>query len=341
MKPSIKQVARLADVSVATVSHVLNKTKKVMPETEKRVLDAIKLLDYRVNPIARNLRSGKSKMIGFVVSDLSNPHFIAVYQGLEQVLHAYGYKILIEDSKEDKQVEIENVKNLLFHAVDGLIIAPVTGDCSYLRNLIPHGFPVAFVDRRPEYFQGDTVLSANLDGAYQATSYLISKGHHRIGFIGSKFDSTMNERLEGYKKALSDAGIRFDNRYTLFGDGRPLDSENLKKGKSYENMKFLYEGTDITAVFTANNLASVGAFLFLKERGVIVPDKMAFITFDDSFWLVTASPAISAVTQYPNYIGQKLADMMIRYRLFNGDEKDQPAFRTERIGTKLIIRGSV
>ncbi|NCB01314.1 MAG: LacI family transcriptional regulator [Spirochaetia bacterium] len=341
MKSSIKEVAYLAGVSIATVSYVLNGTKKVRPETEKRVLDAVKKLNYHVNPLARNLRKGESKLIGFVVSDFSNYFYQEIALGLEAQLAKEGYRLILMDSKEQKENEIENVKNLLSGAIDGLVIAPTTEDCSYLRFLLSnHPIPVAFVDRRPEGFEGDVVLATNEQGTYDAIKVLTDKGHKDIAFLGSRMDSTMEERLVGYKKGLQDAGISVNANYIRFGNHESVSQRSLRHGLMYNHTSDLISNYKITAIFSANNLATVGVFSCIKESGVKVPHDIAFITFDDSFWLTMTSPAIAAVAQNPEEMG-RVAGRLILERFSNSLSTRKDSYQEVRISTQFIERNSV
>lgn len=340
MKSSIKEVAHLAGVSVATVSYVLNGTKHVRPETEKRVMDAVKKLNYQINPLARNFRKGESKLIGFVVCDLSNYFFQDVALGLEKRLARYGYRPILIDSKESKNIEMENVRNLLASSVDGFIIAPTTEDCSYLKLMLAnHPIPVAFVDRKPLGFESDLVLSENEEGAYQAVKFLISKGHREIGFVGSRLDSTMGERAEGYRKALREAGISVNANLIRFGDNLSLSQKELRHGTIYRHTLDLIEHHHITALLSGNNLATAGAFSYIMESKISVPDELAFITFDDSFWLTMTTPSLSAVAQDPDMIGD-IAGKMIYERLMDNRNDVERPYQMVRVSTQMIIRGS-
>ncbi len=340
MKSSIKEVAYLAGVSVATVSYVLNGTKKVRKETEKRVMDAVQKLHYQVNPLARNLRKGESKLIGFVVCDLSNYFFQDIYLGLEKRLSEYGYRALMIDSKEDKNTEIENVRNLLASSVDALIIAPTTEDCSYLKLMLAHNpIPVVFVDRKPIGFESDLVLSANEEGGYEATKHLISRGHREIAFVGSRFDSTMGERLNGYRRALREEGIPVNANYIRFGESISVSQRDLRYGAIYKHTMDLLTNYKITAIFSGNNLATIGAFSCLMKLGIKVPDDIAFITFDDSFWLTMTTPALSAIAQNPDLIGDN-AGKMIYERLIDSRNDISRTNELVRIPTQLIVRDS-
>jgi len=340
VKSSIKEVAHLAGVSVATVSYVLNGTKRVRPETEKRVMDAVHKLNYQINPLARNFRKGESKLIGFVVCDLSNSFFQDIALGLEKRIARYGYRPILIDSKENKKVEMENVRNLLASSVDGLIIAPTTEDCSYLELMLAnHKIPVAFVDRRPIGYESDLVLSTNEEGAYKAVKLLISKGHRKIAFVGSRHDSTMGERAEGYRKALRDEGLPVNANYIRFGDNLSLTQKELRHGAIYRHTLDLIENHHITALLSGNNLATAGAFSYIVEQQVKVPDDLAFITFDDSFWLTMTTPSLSAVAQDPDMIGD-IAGKMIYDRLVASRREEEHPYQMVRVPTQLIIRGS-
>ncbi len=339
MKASIKEVARLAGVSVATVSHVLNKTKNVRPETRTRVEQAVTKLNYQINPMARNLRRGETKTIGFVVANMANYYYLDIARGLEQRLLKSGYRPLLIDSQEEKHIEIENVKNLLASAVDGLVIAPTTEDFSYLKLLIGRRhLPVVFVDRRPTGFEGDLILATNEQGAYQAVKMLIAKGHREVAFIGSRYDSTMMERVIGYRRALTEAGIPVNTNYIKMGAKVSVSLNELRHGTSFSQTRELLELGSVTAIFSGNNLASIGVFTCLREMGVQVPQEVAFMTFDDDFWLTMTTPSISAVAQKPGEIGKVAGDIMIE-RLLKQAERIE-GYHNVRVSTRLILRES-
>ncbi len=340
MKSSIKEVAHLAGVSIATVSYVLNGTKRVRPETEQRVMDAVQKLQYQINPLARNFRKGESKLIGFVVCDLSNFFFQEIALGLEQCLTQYGYRPILIDSKEDKQIEMENIRNLLASSVDGLIIAPTSEDCSYLKLMLAnHPVPVVYVDRKTIGYDSDLVLSANEEGGYQAVKNLISKGHREIAFVGSRLDSTMVERSDGYRRALQEAGIPVNANYIRYGDSISVPQRNLRYGAIYKHTLDLLTNYKITAIFSGNNLATVGAFNCLMELNIKIPEDVAFITFDDSFWLTLTTPSLSAIAQKPEEIGQVAGKMMYE-RIMNKRKNISKPFQRKRIPTQIILRGS-
>ncbi len=341
MKSTIKEVAHLAGVSIATVSYVLNGTKKVRSETEQKVMDAVTKLNYHVNPLARNLRKGESKLIGFVVSDLSNNFFQEIALGLENQLTKVGYRLIIMNSKEQKEIEIENVKNLIAGAADALVIAPTTPDCSYLRFLLDNNpIPVIFVDRRPEGFESDVVLATNEQGAYDAVKALTDKGHTNIAFFGSRQDSTMMERLDGYKKALEEAGVSFNANFIRFGNFDSVSQRSLRHGVMYHQAMDLLSNYDITAIFSGNNLATLGVFSYIKEANIQVPKDVSFITFDDSSWLTMTTPTLAAIAQNPEKMGRVAAKLVLE-RIVEPVSTEKKSYQIVRISTQLILRGSI
>ena len=219
MGASMKDVARLANVSTATVSHVINNTRNVNPETRRKVLKAIADLRYNVNPVARNLRSGSSRMIGYVVSNLANYFFMDIALVIDEILSSRGYHLIYINSKENPEKEKDNIESLIMQNVDGLIIAPVGEDCSYMNDLIGDRCPCVLFDRQPAGFTRDLVMSSNTQGSWEGTECLIKSGFRKIGFVGSRFDGTMKERVDGYRKALMENDLTCDDDMIQWGYG--------------------------------------------------------------------------------------------------------------------------
>ncbi len=221
MKVSMKDVAQRAGVSTATVSHAINKTRFVRAETKKKVLKVMKDLNYYPNFAARSLRTRKSNIIGLLVPDISNFFFISIAKGVESTLKKYGYNLIFSNSNENLENEIEQIKIYNTQLVDGLIVAPVSADHTFLNELFSGYYPVVFIDRKPKGYKGDCVLGNNTKGAYDAVSMLIKKGHTKIGIItGLPGLTTTEERLNGYKKALTDHGLKINKNLIKVGDFR-------------------------------------------------------------------------------------------------------------------------
>ncbi|NQT60731.1 MAG: LacI family DNA-binding transcriptional regulator [Bacteroidetes bacterium] len=335
MSASMKDVARLANVSTATVSHVINNTRNVTDETRKKVNRAIKYLNYNVNPVARNLRSGSSKMIGYVVSNLTNYFYMDIAVYIDAVLSREGYHLTYINSNEDPEKERDNIESLMMQNVDGLIIAPVGHDCSYMADAIGDRCPCVFFDRIPYGFKKDCIMSTNYEGAFQATELLIERGHRAIGVIASRTDDTMNERLDGYKAALRKHKIPVLDELIKSGSGQPQRLRELKSGDMYELTRQMVQEEKVTAIFSGNILSGIAAVNFLKQEHYRIPEDIALITFDDSFWLSMMEPAVTAMDQDLQAIGTNAAKLLL-----GRIHKEEGPYRELRIPTKLIERGS-
>ena len=337
--PTMKDVARTAGVSISTVSHVVNRSRFVGPETTQKVESAISKLGFRANRVARNLRSGKSNLIGFVVSNLSSYFYVRIARGIEKVISHHGYHLTLIDSQESTEAETENVESLYDRSVDGLILVSTSPSCNYLKRIVSPSFPVVFVDRQPTGFQADTVLLANSDAAYRATKHLIDRGHVNIGFVAfhfghDKIDATMQERVDGYEKAHLEAGLPVSSGFIKVAEGGAISVNELRHAESYRMMEELLN-SPISAVLCGNGPASIGVYSCLKDRSVPVPDQIAMVTFDDDLWLTMSTPSITAVAQPAELLGSIAAERLLRR--INGNASPHECVRLK---ADLILRDS-
>ncbi|RXJ02198.1 LacI family transcriptional regulator [Anaerobacillus alkaliphilus] len=331
---SIKDVAKLANVSTATVSHVLNETRYVSETTKIKVYQAMKELDYQPNLMAKGLRSRKSNIIGLIVpmlySDTSNFFFMSIANGIETYLKQEGYNLILSNSHEDFETEVEQIKLFNSKLIDGLIVAPTGKDITQYENVFSNEYPVVFIDRIPEGYTGDTVLADSKQGTYQAIKTLLEKGHEKIGFITGYLGlTTSDDRLLGYKEAFLEQGLSVNPN--LIKEGEPsLDS-------GYEIAKQLVKKENVTALFIANNIMTMGALSFLNDHKLRVPDDVALIGFDDYDWMKVTTPPISVIKQPSFEIGEKAVNLLLK-RI----AEDKGA-RNERIvlSTEFVIRGSI
>jgi len=322
-------VARKAGVSTATVSHVINKTRYVKPETRKKVLKVMGDLNYYLNSAARSLRSRKSYVVGLLVPDISNFFFTSIAKSVESTLKKYGYNLFFSNSNENLQSEIEQIKIFNSQLIDGLIMAPAPGNHKFLNDLLIGNYPVVFIDRKPKGYQGDCVLGDNIKGTYDAISMLIKKGHRRIGIITGLLDlTTTEERLFAYKKALNDHQLKIDDHLIKAGN-------NYFEG-GYKSTKELLENTDITALFVTNNSMTVGAIKYLKEKQIAIPGDIAIIGFDDYKWASIIEPSLSMVSQSAYDIGEKASTLLVKR--INKEEAGN--YKEYRLPIKLINRNS-
>jgi len=329
MKVSMVDVARKAGVSTATVSHVINKTRHVKVETREKVLKVMEDLNYYLNSAARSLRSRKSHVVGLLVPDISNFFFTSIAKSVESTLKKYGYSLFFSNSNENLESEIEQIKIFNTQLIDGLIMAPVPGDHTFLNDLLIGNYPVVFIDRKPKGYQGDCVLGDNIKGTYDAISMLIKKGHIRIGIIAGLLDLTsIEERLFAYKKALNDYQLKIDNHLIKAGNNR------FEGG--YQSTKELLENTDITALFVTNNSMTVGAIKYLKEKQIAIPGDIAIIGFDDYKWASIIEPSLSMVNQPAHDIGEKASTLLVKRM----DKEEIGDYKEFRLPTRLINRNS-
>jgi LacI family transcriptional regulator len=327
-RPTLHDVAREAGVSARTVSRVLNEEPRISAQTRQRVLAAVALLGFRPNVMARNMRVGaRDSAVGLVIPDLANPFFGTVASGVEKLIRTRDLHLVIASSEEDPARERAIVTTLLERQVAGLIIVPSAGsDHSYLRGERRHGLPLVFLDRPPSNLAGDTVLSANFDGAVLAVSHLVRHGHTRVGFVGDIPSTlyTRRERLRGYRQALRVSGLPVDR--TLLEQGHHEDD-------AAEAMLRLLRSPDPpTAVFAANNLACMGVTMALTRTH---RRDVAVVGFDDFTFADLFEPGISVVAQDAEQLGTSAAQLTLA-RL----DGDRTRARTLALDTRLIVRGS-
>ena len=212
MKVTISDVARLAGVSTATVSHTINSTRYVSGETKEKVYRAIAELGYTPDASARSFRTGKKKTIGFIVPDISNKFFATMIESVENYLSAHGYHLIIANTKENPEREETNIRLLSAGLVDGLLIASTMEDFSRFESLIPAGFPVVLVDRTFDTKRFPSVSVSNFQPIYRSVCRLAGKGDKRIGMIGGlpRLSST-KERIAAYQEAVADCGLPQDD----------------------------------------------------------------------------------------------------------------------------------
>jgi LacI family transcriptional regulator len=330
----IKDVAKAANVSTATVSHVINGTRYVSESTKVKVYQAMKQLDYKPNLVAKSLRSRKSMIIGLIVpmvyTDTSNFFFMSIANGIETIVKKKGYNLILGNSHEDLKTEIDQIKLFNTQLIDGLLIAPTASKYSEYEDAFTGDYPVVFIDRKPEGYNGDIVMSDGYLGTFEAVSTLLEKGYQKIGFItGHLGISTSNDRLTGYMKALDEYGIQVDQ--SLIKEGSPGFSEGYKLAEELVNE----EG--VTAIFVSNNVMTMGALKFLNESNILIPDDIAIIGFDDYDWMKITTPPLSVVEQPSYEMGEKAVNILLK-RIEEGEKKGKENIL---LPTNFISRESI
>ncbi|HBY92559.1 MAG: LacI family transcriptional regulator [Ardenticatenaceae bacterium] len=302
---TVKDVARRAGVSTATVSRVLNNKGQVSATARAKVLAAVEALNFKPSRVARNLRVRRTQLIGLIISDIQNPFFAWVTRGVEDAAYQNGYSLILCNSNEDPTRERMYLEVMHAEEVAGVILA-TTQDTGHDRTLLCGPIPTVAVDRTIDDLEIDTVVVDNVRGAYEAVAHLLRSGHRRIGLIaGPPRLSTARERQQGYEQAHNDFDIPVDPALVRHG--------NFKQDSGYEHVRdLLTHPKQPTALFVANNLMTLGALNAIHELGLRIPDEVAIVGFDDMPWAMSLNPPLTVVAQ-PHYeLGRAAADLLLR-----------------------------
>ena len=313
---TIKDVARMAGVSLSTVSKYIN-GGNVRQENAQAIHDAIQTLDYRVNPYARSLKSQRSRSIGVLLPDISAPFFGAVVTALDRSLRERGYHTLISCYSTNHALERDNLHFLISAGIDGLIYVPEDLSAEeYYELTANYNVPMVQLDRMIQGVDSDTVLVDNADAIYSATTGLIEKGHRRIAMIsGPKYVFTAKERQVGYLRALSDHGILFDD--SLF-----ISDENTF-ATGYNGCRTLLKQEERpTAVISTNYDITIGLITAARERGLRIPEDLDVFGFDRVDVCTMMKPPLPVVHQPERLLGQTAAKYLIqRLEGYSGESR--------------------
>lgn len=325
-RPSIKDVAQKANVSIATVSHVLNKTRYVSDEITQRVMDALAETNYQSNAIAKALRQNKTRTIGVIIPDIINPFFSNLVNFIETELNEYGYSVILCHSRDDLDREIACINKLRSWAVDGMIIAPASPTFDYSELERQGECPIVFVDRRPNMEEYDGVFFDLFHVFKNATEELLRAGHKKIGFIhGPVRFSTTGDRICGYTAALQEHNISVCDNLIVSG-------ETTTNG-GFSAMEKLASQKDMTAVIVANSKMSLGVMRYLGVHRVKIPDELAVIGFETAEWAEVLQPALTSIRETVNEMGVEAAKLMLEILQSAPHEKRQvylTPYMTER-----------
>jgi LacI family transcriptional regulator len=328
----MKQIARMAGVSLGTVSHVLNDSARVREPLRKRVLEAVETLGYQPSQLARGLRRDKTEMIGMIIPDITNPFFPAVVRGAEDVAFASGYRLILCNTDNDHAKELAHLNALRTYLPAGLIVIPsrfsdLTAQADSYRKA---GTAVVCVDRLPRLWEGDSVTVANEEGAYQATKLLIRLRHRRIAMITGPLHLTnAADRLEGFKRAMREAGIEVPPSYIQEGT---FDRES-----GHSKSKILLNLLPApTAFFVGNDMIALGVLVAIRERGLNCPADISLVGFDNLDFAEMTSPSLSSVHQPGYQVGATAARLLLER--VKGDKGPQ---QNCVLPTELRIRESV
>lgn len=307
MATSIKDVAKEAGVSIATVSRVLNDIDVVNEDTKKKVLDAIKELGYRPNIVARSLKTQRTKTIGILIPDISSQFYPEIVRGAEDVANIYDYNVILCNSDFDVEKEKEYLRVLKEKMVDGVIYMSSSFNEEILELINELDLNTVLVESKDKEDRLPSVTIDNVSATYEATKYLIGKGLKNLGFIGVKGD-TMNawgERFVGFEKAINEAGLELDSELVHF------DSLKVKSG--YEAAeKFINSKKKFDGIICASDEIAMGVINGLRDNGITVPRDVSVIGFNNNYAASIFYPKITTISQ-PSYdMGSVAMRMLIK-----------------------------
>ncbi|MFG2893302.1 LacI family DNA-binding transcriptional regulator [Streptomyces sp. NPDC048248] len=325
---TMADVARLAGVSVATVSHVLNETRPVRAGTRAAVLGAIDELGYTHNTLARSLVTSRTRSIGLAVSAISNPYFTEILQGVEAGALEAGYSLLIADPHDDPVHERKVVQLLHERRVDGMIVAPSAEPAEMVGYLTRREVPTVFLDRLVDDGR-DQVCAESTGPVRELVEHLAGLGHTRIGMVaGLPGLSTTTERVQGYREGLRARGLPFAPELLAGGNSEADGAQDATR-------QLLAAPEPPTAIITANNAMTIGALRALGEQCLQVPRDIALACFDDFSWADLFTPRLTAIAQPSKEIGATAVRLLLE-RL---EAPDRPP-RTIRLPCTLVHRSS-
>lgn len=327
----IKDVAREADVSVATVSNALNHPELLSPDTHARVLRAVEKLGYVRSESARQLRAGSSRILGLLVLDMRNPFFVGMAHGAEQAARADGLGVMLCDSSQDLAAEEFYLGLFAEQRVRGVLVTPTESSTPSLSLLRRHGIPYVFLDR---VASGDEACSVSVDdvaGGRLAVGHLLEQGHRDIAYLSGPMSlNQCRDRRDGALLALTDAGV--DPGALTVVETERLDVEAGRDAGS----RLLGRSPRPTAVFCANDLIALGVLQTLVAAGIRVPDDIALVGYDDIDFAAAAAVPLTSVRQPATQMGATATELLVRE--ISGDEPH--AHHNVEFTPELVVRRS-
>jgi LacI family transcriptional regulator len=329
----ISDIAKQLNVSITTVSFILNgkaKEKRISADLAERVLKHVKKVNYSPNHLAKSLRTGKTNLIGLIVEDISNPFFANVARLIEENAYKKGFRIIYCSSDNDTEKTTELIKVFRERQVDGYIITPSAGTEKDVQELLRDNLTVVLFDRYFPDLSTNYVVVDNSGSTYNAIQHLVDQGYKDIAFITLKSDQTqMHERLNGYKKAIKEHGLKSYIKKIPF---HPTSHNYIEHITS-----FLQKETSVDAVFFATNYLGISGLEAIKNLDKKIPTEIGVISFDDHELFRLYSPSITAVAQPI----EEMSEQLIKILLDSVDDQTQVTEEKKiTLPASIIIRGS-
>ncbi|WP_428508160.1 LacI family DNA-binding transcriptional regulator [Roseateles sp.] len=334
---TIKDVAALAGVSFTTVSHVLNETRPVSADARRRVLAAVEEIGYLPSAVARSLRKSETKIVGVLVPNVQNPFFAELVCGVEECCRLAGYSVFLCNSDNDPKRQQQYMRTLLEKRVDGLLLSSAGDDEALARIFKLASVPSVTVDRLVPGARADRVSVHNQQGAYKAVRHLIELGHRRIACISGPAEfEVARERIEGWRRALHEAGITPDERWVIESDfSSPGGYDAARRLLMAQAQPALGADAPFTGIFASNDMMAVGALRAAAELGLRVPQQLSVVGFDDIELSRYVFPALTTVGCSIKELGHEAGRVLIE-RI----ENPGAALKDVLLTPRLVVRES-
>jgi len=326
---TIKDVARHTGLSISTISKYLN-GGNVLPDNRRNIEAAIHELGFKVNEIARGLKTSRTMTVGVLIPSLENIFFTSIVSNIENVLLNNRYGVILCDYRQDKRLEIEKLNFLVDKMVDGIVMVPQGVSNEHIMPVVKAGIPLVFIDRVIKGIDCDAVLADNAEASFKAVEQLIIRGHRRIGIIcGPREIFTTEERLRGYIAAFEHYGLMVDRDLIKFGNYQVDGGHRLL-------LELLDSDSAPTAVFVTNYEMTLGAIMAVNERNIRIPRDLSLIGFDNLEMARIVKPSLSIVAQPIQQIGETAARILLD-RIKNGPGSPQ----VHRLKADVLINESL
>ena len=329
---TIKDIANKLGVSTSTVSRALKDHPDISVKTREAVKELAKILGYKPNMIALNLKHSRTNTIGVLVPEVEHYFFSTILNGIEEVAYKDNYSVMVFQSKESYMREVLIAQNFLTNRVDGVLasFSKNTHDFSHFKQIVDNEIPLVFFDRERGEVHADSVIVDDYTGAYNAVKHLITEGSKRIAFYSAPQHLEIGKnRLEGYKNALEDSGITYDPDLVYACD---TFDEAIKISRSV-----LKKQDRPDAIFAVNDLTAIGAMKVAKKLGIKIPEDIRIVGFENSRSSRICEPELTTVNQFGYELGKKATELLIK-RIKSGDFSYTPERHT--LKTELIVRDS-
>jgi LacI family transcriptional regulator len=329
---TLKDIAKETGYSIKTVSRALNDHIDISDKTKELILNVASKYSYQPNLLARSLRQRRAHIIGYVIPDITNEFFGDVALAIEDEFKKQGYCILTSFTDSIPEQEIESLKLLISRQVDGVILATVGTTGQFIQKMIEnYKVPLVVIDNEVKGLRTNLVIHDNIRGAYLLTKHLIDHGHKTIACISGPLEEPAGEkRLDGYKKALKESGLRFSNNLVIISDWK------IEGGYEATIELFQIKHDKFTAIFIANSVMALGCVKALRELKVKVPDEVAIVSFDHLRFTEALNPPLTTLQSIESEIGKRAAEMLLR----KIEDNDPVNIEEVLVGSELCIRES-